>query len=79
MYGPSGWFPSPDMDDDGYYDSNLYCTWIIRVAEKHAIRFTFLFFAVIPSQGCEEDRLLVSTWYYEPPHGKTNNVISEQV
>ena len=31
----SGWITSPDLDEDGRYDFNLNCTWIIEVDEKN--------------------------------------------
>ena len=65
LYGPSGVVVSPDNDGDGYYDNNQYCTWHIRVAEHpwSVIRYTFLYFAVAPSDNCVKDRLLVGNVY----------------
>ena len=37
----SGTFMSIDLDQDGFYDSNLNCTWQITADERHIIYLRF--------------------------------------
>ena len=57
---PSGWITSPDLDQDGFYDFNLNCSWIIEVAEYKLIAFQLLYLEIVPSEDCLVDRFLVS-------------------
>ena len=60
----SGWITSPDLDEDGRYDFNLNCTWIIEADDKNYIKFQLLYVDMWVSEDCSGDRLLVSIVFY---------------
>ena len=56
----SGWITSPDLDEDGFYDFNLRCSWSIEVDEDKAISFRILYIDLWPAPDCVADNLDVS-------------------
>ena len=60
LYGPSGWFKSPDSDGDGYYNKNLNCIWRIVGSEGFVTQINIIEFDVRSNTDCTADNLKVS-------------------
>ena len=58
----SGWISSPDVDDDGRYDSNADCWWSIDPGPSKEVALSFTLFEVgFFSYTCTNDYLEVSS------------------
>ena len=55
----TGVIVSPDYDQDGFYDLNVDCLWIVEAPEGHVIGFNLHFVNIEPTLHCEKDFLLV--------------------
>ena len=58
--GTSGVFTSMDSDNNGLYDSNLYCSWIIKAEEGQIAKLLILSMDIEESLLCLHDYLSVS-------------------
>ena len=56
----SGWFVAPDEDNDGLYDANVDCKWIIYVPRVDILRITIQNMDIQHYEDCELDYLEVS-------------------
>ena len=52
---PSGFIHSPDVDNDGYYDSNQNCFWTITAPAEQVIFLKFLEFDIEFHVDCDYD------------------------
>ena len=57
----TGWFKSPDVDGDGYYDYNVDCRWTIVVQSGKIVQFFIMEFDLERESTCRYDHLCVST------------------
>ena len=55
----TGVIVSPDYDQDGFYDLNVDCLWIVEAPEGHVIGFHLHFVHIEPTPYCLKDLLLV--------------------
>ena len=58
--GTSGIFTSMDSDNNGLYDSNLDCSWIIKAEEGQIAKLQILSMDIEESLLCLHDYLSVS-------------------
>ena len=59
----SGYITSPDFDDDGYYDFNVFCFWHIQVNPNASILYQFEYIQIeVTTGGCLTDYLRVSVF-----------------
>lgn len=56
----SGWISAPGLDEDGEYDHNLDCYWIVQYGESYTVLYQFLYVMVEYTYDCENDYLYVS-------------------
>ena len=56
----SGWFVAPDKDNDGLYDANVDCKWIIYVPGVDILRITIQDMDIQHYEECDLDYLEVS-------------------
>ena len=63
MTDRSGLITAPDFDADGYYDFNVACDWLIKVASNSAIAYQVVNMEIgaAATAGCKGDMLRVST------------------
>ena len=63
MTDRSGLITAPDFDADGYYDFNVACEWLIKVAGNSAIAYQVVNMEIgaAATAGCKGDVLRVST------------------
>ena len=40
---PSGVILSPDLDENGFYDDMVECSWIIKASDKQIINLRFVY------------------------------------
>ena len=59
MREPSDWFLAPDHDNDGFYDANVDCKWIIYIPGIERIRFTVQNMDIQQFENCDLDYLEV--------------------
>ena len=59
----SGLITAPDNDEDGFYDFNVECVWLIKVASDSVIVYQILDVEIgeASTDSCEGDVLSVST------------------
>ena len=57
---PSGFIHSPDLDNDGKYDTNQNCSWTLTAPEDHVIYLQFLEFDIEYYDNCIYD--FVEIW-----------------
>ena len=55
----TGVIVSPDYDQDGLYDFNVDCLWIVEAPENHVIRFHIHYVKIEPTPRCGKDVLMV--------------------
>ena len=58
----SGWFVAPDEDNDGLYDANVDCKWIIYVPRVDILRITIQDMDIQHYEDCDLDYLEVSVY-----------------
>ena len=56
----SGTLRSPDSDNDGLYDHNMDCRWIIAVHQDTRVEFKILSMDIEQHETCEYDFLRVN-------------------
>ena len=59
----SGWFVAPDEDNDGLYDANVDCKWIIYVPGVDILRITIQDMDIQHYDNCELDYLEASVFF----------------
>ena len=67
LFGPEGTIQSADRDDNGQYDSNSECYWILVAPASKTVRIEFLSIAIEASSDCSYDFIAVCTGFYEKP------------
>ena len=67
LVGPEGTIHSADRDDNGEYDSNSECYWILVAPASKTVRIEFLSIAIEASSDCSYDFIAVCTGFYEKP------------
>ena len=67
----AGWFRPLDKDNDGYYENNLNCDWLIIAEEGHLIQLDIGDMQIEEEANCEYDFLKVSIYIYEIASLKT--------
>ena len=61
----SGYISAPDFDADGYYDFNLNCYWLIKVATNSTIVHQLMNLEIEETAtGCDADYLYVSNKFF---------------
>ena len=84
MCGPvqtndTGMIESGDGYLNGLYGRNVKCTWVIKPKTQYKmIMLDITHLSMESSNDCEKGHVKVSL-LFQPPRGKTNNVVSEQV
>ena len=58
--GTSGMFTSMDNDNNGLYDNNLDCTWIIEAEVWQSVNLHILNMDIQEDELCSHDYLIVS-------------------
>ena len=56
----AGWITAPDNDDDGFYDFNLNCVYVVQGMDDELIEFQVQYVDLEASSGCKYDNLSVS-------------------
>ena len=63
----AGWITAPDNDDDGFYDFNLNCVYVVQGMDDELIEFQVLYVDLEASSGCKYDNLSVSIDFVSKP------------
>ena len=63
----AGWITAPDNDDDGFYDFNFNCWYVVQGMDDELIEFQVLYVDLEASSGCKYDNLSVSIDFVSKP------------